>query len=189
MTTRSGFGPKSAQMAELVGHDMSPEHGWRKIFDSTAEPAFSPHYEAYNWAVLLWAYSHSELGMFLERAQLGITTMMEGYPQSWIPTSNGIAMQRARILLPLAWLVRVNDTQIHRLWLQTAVDGLLTLRHCPVSLASRPCIVCSVPNTCFSVHRKHLLLGAPFARSCRTQGGEEAHVLLRTQTTALLKRH
>ena len=41
-------------------------------------------------------------------------------------------MQRARILLPLAWLVRVNDTQTHRGWLQTAVDGLLTLRYCPV---------------------------------------------------------
>ena len=124
-------------MSGLVGKDMSPEHGWRKVFDSTASPKFSPHYEAYNWAVLLWAHSHSTgFELFLERAQAGITTMMEGYPHAWIPTQNGIAMQRARILLPLAWLVRVNDTQTHRDWLQTAVDGLLTLRYCPVSTSS-----------------------------------------------------
>eukprot|EP01047_Picozoa_sp_COSAG01_P125256 COSAG01_NODE_54291_length_333_cov_0.662393_1_plen_26_part_01 len=26
---------------------------------------------------------------------------MAGYPSQWVPTSNGIAMQRARIILPL----------------------------------------------------------------------------------------
>jgi hypothetical protein len=56
--------------------------------------------------------------------------MMENYPDKWIPTSNGIAMQRARIILPLAFLVRANDTALHRQWLQTAVDGLLTRKHC-----------------------------------------------------------
>ena len=44
--------------------------------------------------------------------------------------SNGIAMQRARIILPLAFLVRANDTAEHRQWLQTAVDGFLTRQHC-----------------------------------------------------------
>ena len=33
-------------------------------------------------------------------------------------------------MLPLAWLVRTNDTALHRQWLQTAVDGLLTRQHC-----------------------------------------------------------
>lgn len=56
--------------------------------------------------------------------------MMENYPTKWVPTANGIAMQRARILLPLAFLVRANDTVLHRQWLATAVDGLMTRRHC-----------------------------------------------------------
>ena len=45
--------------------------------------------------------------------------MMNNYPTKWVPTSNGIGMQRARILLPLAFLVRANDTKLHRQWLQT----------------------------------------------------------------------
>ena len=52
------------------------------------------------------------------------------FAAKWVPTANGIAMQRARILLPLAFLVRVNDTAQHRQWLQTAVDGMLSRRHC-----------------------------------------------------------
>ena len=37
-----------------------------------------------------------------ERAEAGIRNMMENYPRNWIPTQNGIAMQRARMILPLA---------------------------------------------------------------------------------------
>lgn len=48
---------------------------------------------------------------------------------------------------------------------------------------------CAVSDTGFLVHREHLLLGAPFVRNYRTQVGVGAHVLLRTLTTALLKRH
>merc|ERR1719191_1088692 len=51
--------------------------------------------------------------------------MMSRYPSWWQPTMNGITMQRARMLLPLAWLVRVNDTSLHRAWLYTIADGLL----------------------------------------------------------------
>eukprot|EP01047_Picozoa_sp_COSAG01_P078534 COSAG01_NODE_14549_length_1439_cov_2.009701_2_plen_66_part_00 len=48
----------------------------------------------------------------------------------WVPTANGIAMQRARIILPLAFLVRANDTALHRGWLITAIDGLMTRNTC-----------------------------------------------------------
>merc|ERR1712151_910567 len=51
--------------------------------------------------------------------------MMARYPSWWQPTLNGITMQRARMLLPLAWLVRTNDTALHRSWLYTIADGLL----------------------------------------------------------------
>jgi hypothetical protein len=39
-----------------------------------------------------------------------------------------LAQEKARILLPLAWLVRVKDTPEHRAWLRQAVDGLLALQ-------------------------------------------------------------
>ena len=48
--------------------------------------------------------------------------MMEGYPQRWGVT--GIQMDRARMLLPLAWLLRVEDTAQHRSWLHTLLTDL-----------------------------------------------------------------
>ena len=130
MTSRSGFGPSSKDFKDMVGKDMSPGSGWRELYDSDSEPQFSPHYQSWVWAVFLWASSHAKFDELQLRATAAITTMMEHYPASWIPTKNGIAVQRARILLPLAWLVRVNDTALHRSWLQTAVDGLLTRQYC-----------------------------------------------------------
>ena len=58
--------------------------------------------------------------MFLERAQNRLTTMMRD-TRGFQPQR--IAMQRARILLPLAWLVRVNNTQGPRM----ASDGVMAL--------------------------------------------------------------
>jgi hypothetical protein len=104
--------------------------GWRKLYDSPGGAAYSPHYEAYIWAVFLWAYDRCGYTPLLDRAVAGLTTMMEGYPTHWVPTANGIAMQRARIILPLAFLVRANDTALHRQWLTTAIDGLMSRYHC-----------------------------------------------------------
>jgi hypothetical protein len=52
---------------------------------------------------------------------------MGHYTDGWRWT-NGVAQEKARILLPLAWLVRVKDTPEHRTWLRQAVDGLLALQ-------------------------------------------------------------
>lgn len=75
-------------------------------------------------------YAHSGFAPLRDRATAAITLMMENYPGKWVATANGIAMQRARILLPLAFLVRVNNSALHRQWLFTAVDGLLTRSYC-----------------------------------------------------------
>lgn len=109
---------------------MDPANGWRKQYDSPGGANFSPHYESYIWAVYLWGYSRSGFAPLYDRSVAALTTMMQNYPSKWIPTANGIAMQRARIILPLAFLVRVNDTALHRQWLHTAIDGLLTRQHC-----------------------------------------------------------
>jgi hypothetical protein len=47
---------------------------------------------------------------------------MEAYPQGWRWGDN---MERARILLPLAWLVRVDDKPEHRAWLKRVATDLL----------------------------------------------------------------
>jgi hypothetical protein len=134
-TPEDGFAPGSAGFAQMVdAQSFDPQHGWRKQFDSPGAAAarhqFSPHYESYIWAVYLWAYSRCGFPPLLERAQRGLTMMMENYPTKWVPTANGIAMQRARIILPLAFLVRANDTALHRQWLTDAIDGFATLRYC-----------------------------------------------------------
>ena len=95
-------------------------------FDSDSEPRYSPHYVSYIWAVMLWGYHQYEYAPLLTRAQAGLSTLLEGFPNRWIPTSNGIAMQRARILFPLAWLVRVNNTELNRKYLDIAIESMLT---------------------------------------------------------------
>ena len=50
--------------------------------------------------------------------------MMDKYPEEWHWT-NGIQQERARMILPLAWLVKVEDTPEHREWLDRIVSKLL----------------------------------------------------------------
>ncbi len=49
---------------------------------------------------------------------------MQAYPDRWHWT-NGIQQERARMILPLAWLVRVDDTPQHRKWLRFMAEELL----------------------------------------------------------------
>ena len=53
--------------------------------------------------------------------------MMQAYPNEWHWT-NGLQQERARMVLPLAWLVRVDDTPEHRKWLSLMVDDLLSFQ-------------------------------------------------------------
>ena len=134
-TPRNGFSVSasgSAVFSSMVdSQTFDPVDGWRKRYDSEGgAPDFSPHYQSYIWAVYLWAFDRSGFAPLYDRAVAAITTMMENYPSKWIPTDNGIAMQRARMILPLAFLVQVNDTALHREWLSTMIEGFLTRRHC-----------------------------------------------------------
>jgi hypothetical protein len=49
---------------------------------------------------------------------------MEAYPDRWRWT-NGFTQELARMLLPLAFLVRIEDTMEHRRWLARVADDLL----------------------------------------------------------------
>ena len=59
------------------------------------------------------------------RRRFGMT--MAAYPDKWRWT-NGIQQERARMLLPLAWLVRIEDSPEHRQWLKRMAEALLALQ-------------------------------------------------------------
>lgn len=83
-----------------------------------------PHFESWLWACYLWLYNKTNYEPFLDYAKRGIKLTMEAYPQQWGWT-NGIQQERARMLLPLAWLVRVEPSKEHKKWLDFMVDELL----------------------------------------------------------------
>ena len=62
--------------------------------------------------------------LFLKRAKTAIGMTMAAYPDQWRWT-NGIQQERAKMLLPLAWLLRVEDTPEHRAWLRKMAEDLL----------------------------------------------------------------
>ncbi len=83
-----------------------------------------PHFESWMWACYLWLYDKTGYQPLLDKAREGIRITMEAYPDRWL-SQNGIQQERARMILPLAWLIRVEDTPQHREWLDTVVSKLL----------------------------------------------------------------
>jgi hypothetical protein len=97
------------------------QYGW-KHFQDAATVNYSPHFEAYLWACNLWAYARTKEPAFLEKTKTAIGMTMAAYPDKWRWGDN---IERSRMLLPLAWLVRVEDTAEHRQWIQTVAGDLL----------------------------------------------------------------
>lgn len=102
------------------------QNGWRHYFEESIT-SVAPHYQAYLWACYLWAYHQTGYKPFLDKAKTAIQITMECYPDGWRWT-NGIQQERARMLLPLAWLVRIEDTPEHRAWLKAMANELLALQ-------------------------------------------------------------
>lgn len=95
--------------------------GWRQFHD--ASPVnYSPHFESYLWACDLWVYRQTGFQPFLIKATNGIGMTMKAYPGGWRWQDS---LERGRMLLCLAWLVRLEDTAEHRALLKTVADDLL----------------------------------------------------------------
>lgn len=99
------------------------KNGWEYYFRQN-NVFYSPHFESYLWACFLWAYHETGDKLLLNRAETAIRMTMAAYPNQWHWT-NGMQQERARMLLPLAWLVRVDDTPEHRRWLKMMTEQLL----------------------------------------------------------------
>jgi len=112
-----GFQPNRLDQAPLI------KAGWEHYFYDT-NISYSPHYQANIWACYLWAYKQTGFRLFLDRAESAISMTMSAYPDKWMWT-NGIQQERAKMLLPLSWLIRIDDTQEHRDWLRRIAGDLL----------------------------------------------------------------
>ncbi len=114
---RFGFQPDRLDQGPLEAA------GWQHYFNDH-NVSYSPHYQASMWACYLWAYRHTGFSLFLERAKIAIRKTMEAYPDHWSWT-NGMQQERAKMLLALSWLVRVEDDPEHREWLRRVANDLL----------------------------------------------------------------
>lgn len=100
--------------------------GWEPYFNRDIIN-MAPHFESYLWACFLWAYDKTGYPMFLEKAKKAIRITMEGYPDKWRWT-NGMTQEKARMILCLSWLVRVDDTPEHQEYLQRVTYDLIALQ-------------------------------------------------------------
>jgi len=115
-------GPQGFRSNRLNESDLQ-QKGWRHFW-TTERTNFAPHYECWLWACFLWAYEQTRFAPFLERARTAIQMTMNAYPDQWRWT-NGFQQERARMLLPLSWLVRIDDMPEHRQWLRTIAEDML----------------------------------------------------------------
>lgn len=119
-TGKEGFRDSRIDLPDLE------KKGWKYYYNRDIIN-LAPHFECYLWACYLWAYDKTKDERFKAIAVRGIKTMMAGYPDEWKWT-NGLAQERARMLLPLAWLVRVDNSDENKAMLMQVVDGVLALQ-------------------------------------------------------------
>jgi hypothetical protein len=100
--------------------------GWKSYWRGD-HVKLSPHMEAWLWPYFLWAYDKTRFEPFLVRTETAARMLMKAYPH-WFWVNRSGTTERARALLPLAWLVRVEDTPEHRQWLRKVAEDLVALQ-------------------------------------------------------------
>ena len=126
-------GAKGFRGARVMAKDLKMR-GWRFYYEA-APVHYSAHFEALPWACYLWAYDKTGYRPLLERTERAIGMMMTAYENTLSPDvsdktvqwrwTNGLQQERAKMILPLAWLVRLMPTDRHIAWLERMVRDLL----------------------------------------------------------------
>jgi hypothetical protein len=98
------------------------KNGWQ-FYQNRHLVFILPHFESWMWACYLWLYDKTRYEPLLTKTERAIRITMEAYPDKWLWGSS-MQMQRARMILPLAWLVRVSNTEEHRRWLDKMIGEL-----------------------------------------------------------------
>ena len=102
-------------------------NGWKYFYDREVTN-FAPHFEAMLWACYLWAYEHTGWEPLLQRTKIGIALMMDAYEKDQWVWTNGLQQERAKMILPLAWLVRLEPTEQHEQWLRQIIGDVMTFQ-------------------------------------------------------------
>ncbi len=110
-----------------VEEDPLQKQGWQAYWNRR-HIHYSPHYQAWIWACYLWAYEQTRFEPLLTRSETGMRMLMGAYPAKWDWCLRSGTIERSRLLLPLAWLVRVDDTPEHRRWLRQIAEDLAALQ-------------------------------------------------------------
>ena len=130
-----GFRKARIEEPELV------QQGWRAFWEKSdgrwGGERLWPHYEAYLWATQLWLYDKARFEPLLRRTERGIRLLMEAFPDGWGSEANRHETERCRMLLPLAWLIRVDDTAEHREWLRQIKQYVLAAQHASGAIRQR----------------------------------------------------
>ena len=120
-TGPNGFRPSSLDDKTMQAH------GWKAYWTAKTE-LYSPHYQSWLWACYLWAYRQTRFEPLRTRSEAGLRAMIDSYPDRWDWCLRSGTIERSRLLLPLAWLVRAQDSPEHRRWLRTIAGDLLALQ-------------------------------------------------------------
>jgi hypothetical protein len=124
-------GPSGYRKARIEEPELQAQgwaYFWQKSRGNWGGMRNSPHYQAYLWADYLWLYDKTHFAPLLERTEKAIRYQMSLYPDHWDHEGGRFETERCRMLLPLAWLVRVSDTPEHRRWLGIMVHYILGIQ-------------------------------------------------------------
>lgn len=116
-TGRYGLRPAALSPRELE------KNGWQHYYKSS-HLNLSCHPTAQLLAANLMVYQATGYRPLLDRTRTALGLLMEAYPNK-LKWWNGLQQERARVLLPLAWLIRVDDTPEHRAWLRRIAGDFL----------------------------------------------------------------
>ncbi len=123
----------------IKGTDLD-EKGWEYYYNRTGYVNYRSHFESLLWACYLWVYDRTGYPPMLERARTAISMMMTAYGNTmagnadgdgaWYWT-NGMQQERAKMILPLAWLVRIEPTDEHIGWLDRMITDMMIYQDKP----------------------------------------------------------
>ncbi|MGI6354287.1 MAG: hypothetical protein GX937_05950 [Lentisphaerae bacterium] len=100
------------------------EHNW-DWYATEDYRNFCPHRQAGMWETFILAFRLTGHQPFLDVARKGLTTVMQDYPRlQWM---NNYSAEVAKLIMPLSFLLRLEDTPQHRAWLERVVADLEAL--------------------------------------------------------------
>jgi hypothetical protein len=98
--------------------------GWQSFYNDTSHNE-NNYYQAAGRAAMILGYTLTSDTVFLDRTAAGLASSMAAFYANALVCQVGLTSEAARMLLPLAWLVRINDTALHRRWVSDIADVLL----------------------------------------------------------------